>query len=230
MKISVIIPTLNEANNIGALIDFIFLHGKENLAEILVVDGSSTDETISVATAAGATVLRSPGRCRAIQMNYGAKHAQGEILYFVHADVKLIASFAADILENVKSGYDAGCYRYQFDSPRVLLKVLAFFNRFSGIVCRGGDQTLFIRKDVFVKLKGFDEYFVIMEDYDFVKRIQEQYSFRIIPKNIFVSARKYDTNSWWRVQVANATALRMYFRKDPPQQIANTYKKMLKYR
>ncbi len=230
MKISVIIPTLNEERNIGALVQFMLHHGKNRVGEIIVVDADSRDATMAVAEKSGATAVRSPHQSRAAQMNYGASMAKHDTLYFVHADVKLLPDFATDIEEALLAGYDAGCYRYQFDSSRGILKANAYFTRFNRIMCRGGDQTLFIRRHVFDELKGFDEYFVIMEDYDLIQRIQKKYSFRIIPKNIIVSARKYDSNSWLRVQFANFTVFMMYFLKRPPAKMASWYKKVLNYR
>lgn len=97
-------------------------------------------------------------------------------------------------------------------------------------MCRGGDQTLFIKKDVFESLGGFNERFVIMEDYEIIQRIQKRFSFRIIPKNVIVSSRKYDTNSWLKVQFANFAVFMMYFLNRPPEQIVALYKKMLNYR
>lgn len=230
MRLSVIIPTFNEEKNIGSLVNFVFLHGQDAVGEVIVVDGYSNDNTLSTAKKAGATTFLSTQRSRATQMNLGAKHAKYDILYFIHADIKLVSSFVNDIVEALKSGYDAGCYRFQFDSPRRILKANSYFTRFNGIMCRGGDQTLFIRKEIFHALNGYDEYFVIMEDYDLLQRIQKKYAFRIIPKNIIVSSRKYDTNSWIKVQVANFTVFLMYFFKRPPVQMASFYKKMLNYR
>lgn len=230
MTISVIIPTLNESAYIAQRVEFIRNYGGEAVIEIIVVDGQSTDETRSTASAAGANVLTSPIQSRAAQMNYGAQHARGEVLYFVHADVQLIPSFVQDIGNVLKDGYVAGCYRYQFDVDKIMLKVMAFFTRFDGIMCRGGDQTLCVKKEVFLALKGFDEYYTIMEDYDFIIRLKKNYKFKVIQKDVMVSARKYEMNSWLRVQSANLIIFIMFFLKRTPNEMKNMYKKLLNYR
>jgi rSAM/selenodomain-associated transferase 2 len=229
-KLSVIIPTYNEQEGIQQLVAFIVQHGAADVCEIIVVDGGSTDSTCEHALRAGASVLKSEIRARANQMNLGAKAAVGNILYFVHADVKLLPSFVQDIKESIQLGYPAGCYRYQFDSDTRILKLNAYFTRFDRLICRGGDQTLFVIKEVFDKLNGFNEDYVVMEDYDFIVRLRKEYSFRIIPKNVLVSARKYATNSWLRVQIANLVAFGMFYLKVNPLEIKKTYGKLLTYR
>ena len=69
-----------------------------------------------------------------------------------------------------------------------------------------------------------------MEDFDIIVRIRKVARFAIIPKDVLVSARKYDTNSWLRVQLANLTAFSLFFLKVPPTRIARTYKALLNYR
>lgn len=229
MEISVIIPTFNEEKDIGQLIKYIFSNGNNLVKEVIVVDGQSEDNTASIARQSGATVLTSPIKSRATQMNLGAKQSSGSILYFVHADVKLISSFATDIVETIQAGYPSGCYRYKFDSKSWLLKANAYCTRFNGIMCRGGDQTLFIGKALFLAISGFDENFIIMEDYDIIQRIRKTARFKIIPKYITVSSRKYNTNSWSRVQMANLTIFIMYFLKRPSKKMASLYKRMLNY-
>ena len=230
MTISVIIPTLNESQYLVQRIEFIKNFGGEAVIEIIVVDGQSSDETRTVAAGAGAEVLTSPISSRAAQMNYGARLAKGEVLYFVHADVQLIPSFVQDIQEVLKAGYVAGCYRYRFDVDKMMLKVMAFFTRFDGIMCRGGDQTLYVKKEAFEALKGFDEYYTIMEDYDFIIRLKKNHKFKVIQKEVVVSARKYEMNSWFRVQSANLIIFIMFFLKRPPDQMKKMYKKLITYR
>ncbi|MDZ7876537.1 MAG: TIGR04283 family arsenosugar biosynthesis glycosyltransferase [Saprospiraceae bacterium] len=228
--ISIVIPTLNEADNIGHIIDYLKQHADASLQEIIVVDAQSDDNTEGVAWRHGAVVVQSPKRGRAAQMNAGATRAKGDILYFVHADCYPPTTYISDIFYALQKGFPMGCYRYRFDSDAVLLKINAFFNRFEPLFCRGGDETLFIEKVVFYELNGFDEYYCIMEEYDFIRRAKERFRFKIIPKYAVVSARKYETNSWWRVQRANAKLFSMFQKGAEPEKMAATYKKMLNYR
>ncbi|MBO2008547.1 TIGR04283 family arsenosugar biosynthesis glycosyltransferase [Hymenobacter negativus] len=230
MMLSVIIPTYKEAANIGRLVADLRCYAPPEGIEILVVDAGSPDGTAAVARAAGATVLESPRPGRATQMNYGAQHARGDIFYFVHADVRIHPDYVTTIQEAVARGDAAGCYRFRFDSNHLLLRINSYGTRFKGIMSRGGDQTLFISRVLFEQLGGFNEQFVIMEDFEIIQRIRRVARFHIVPQDVVVSARKYETNSWLRVQLANLTAFSMYFLKLSPTRIARTYKALLNYR
>jgi len=230
MTFSVIIPTHNEAVNIGRLIADLRRHDPTGLVEVLVVDANSTDLTAEIAQRAGATVLHSPKPGRAAQMNYGAQHATGDILYFVHADVGIHPDYVPTIVRAVGQGHEAGCYRFRFDSSHPLLRINSYGTRFPGLMSRGGDQTLFVIRPLFQRLGGFDERFVIMEDFEIIIRIRRMASFLIIPQNVLVSARKYETNGWLRVQLANLTAFSLFFLNVSPVRIARTYKALLNYR
>ena len=227
MKLSVVIPTFNEAPNIARLVAELRRHTAHDAIEILVVDAHSPDNTAALARQAGATVLLAPQPGRAAQMNHGAAHATGDVLYFVHADVSIHPDYVATIGQAVAAGYAAGCYRFRFDSSRPLLRINSYGTRFKGIMSRGGDQTLFITRALFQQLGGFNERFVVMEDFEIIQRIRRVASFLIVPQNVLVSARKYENNSWLRVQVANLTAFSLYFLRVSPGRIARTYKAML---
>ncbi|PJJ59517.1 TIGR04283 family arsenosugar biosynthesis glycosyltransferase [Hymenobacter chitinivorans] len=230
MVLSVIIPTCNEAANIGRVIGQLRQYAPAGAVEVLVVDAASPDGTAELARQAGATVLTAPKPGRAAQMNHGAHHATGEILYFVHADVGIHPDYVATIRQAVTEGYEAGCYRFRFDSRHPLLRLNSYGTRFQGIMSRGGDQTLFITRALFDQLQGFDEHYCIMEDFDIIRRIRRQARFLIVPQDVVVSARKYETNSWLRVQLANLTAFSLFFLNVAPTRIARTYKAMLNYR
>ena len=227
MLFSIIIPTLNEEKYLGNLLSFlreqtIYVH-----TEIIIVDGGGSDHTISIAQQYNVTVLKTDVACRAIQMNFGAKYAIGKILYFVHADVIPPSGFTQDIIKVFTNGKKFGMFRQKFEGGPVLLKVNSFFTRFNWLWCRGGDQTMFVRKDHFNALNGFDETFVIMEEYEFIRRSMEIEKLHVFKKYTTVSTRKYNTNSYLKVLLANRKAFALFQSGADPLKIKNTYSSML---
>ncbi len=202
MDICIIIPTYNEAANIGRLISYLQQHTQ---TPILVADSpESTDGTSDLAKQAGVKVLTCPKGGRAPQMNYAAAHVRADVLYFVHADTLPPSNFETAISEAVSAGHHLGYFRYRFDSQRTLLRVNSYCTRFDGVFAGGGDQTLFIRESTFKQLGGFREELKLMEDFDLVKRARKAgYSHLLVQMDALVSARKYRSNSWLRVNLVN---------------------------
>ena len=230
MTISIIIPTYNEADNIGKLIQYLLANSNSSLLDIIVSDAGSDDKTIGIAKQAGACTVLSPVKGRAAQMNYGAGIAKGDVLYFIHADCFPPVDFIANIEQAIKAGYNMGRYRTKFDSHKIILKINAWVTFFDLFICMGGDQTLFITKSFFEQSNGFREDMKIMEEFEFCKRVRKFGRYKILKGKTLISARKYDTNSWLRVQLANFKILRMYRKGASQQQIINTHTKMLCYR
>jgi len=199
-SISIIIPTLNEVTHIGKLLDYLLKNSNSRyIRELLVVDGGSQDGTILEAEASGARVVRSmPGR--ALQMNKGAQEASGEVLYFLHADTYPPPGFEVAILEAVTHGCEAGCFRMQFDSKSRLLKFFSWFTRFNYPLCRGGDQSLFITDDCFLKSNGFNETYHIYEDNEFTTRLYKITCFVVLADKVTTSARRYRQKSTLALQ------------------------------
>ena len=228
--LSVIIPTYNEADNIAKLINHLLINSKKKEIEIIIIDGGSVDLTLQEANNSGVIAMLSPKKGRAAQMNYGASIAKGEVLYFIHADTFPPASFVADINKAISEGYNLGRYRTKFVSKKFPLKCNAFFTRFDLFMCYGGDQTLFIRKELFETIGGFNETMLIMEDYEIVTRARQQAKYKIIQKGALVSARKYDSNSWFMVQKANYTIVQMYKKGATQMEMVAAYNNMLRCR
>lgn len=227
MLVSIIIPTYNEEENILKLLNYLTDNSDERLAEIIVVDGGSQDKTAQIVKDAGFTCWLSETKGRAAQMNCGYRLAKGDLLYFVHADSLPPAGYLDDLQRSIEEGFSAGCYRFRFDSDHLLLRINSYFTRFDKIMCRGGDQTLYITRKLFEKLEGFREDFLIMEEYDLIQKIQSTSRFKIIPKDVIVSARKYDRNHYLQVNFANLVVFMMYFSGARQETMVHAYKVLI---
>jgi len=191
--ISIIIPVLNEEAHIGKLIAYICENSTSgNISEILVVDGGSIDNTASVVKSAHASVtMLQSERGRARQMNFGANKAKGDILYFLHADTFPPKNFDLHIINAISSIHEAGCFQMRFDSNNWVLRFFAWFTKYKHKICRGGDQSLFITKDLFKNTKGFNEDYMVFEDNEYISRLYQKTNFKILPYHVKTSARKY---------------------------------------
>jgi len=230
MKLSIIIPTYNEAENIGVLIAYLQKALRDVSAEIIVSDGNSEDETLKRAREAGAITMISPVRGRAGQMNAAVLQSSGTVFYFVHADTRPPESFATDIETAIAKGYNCGSYRFRFDNNKSLRWINSFFTRFNFLFFRGGDQSIFVTRALWEQVGPYKEDMRIMEDYDFLARIWKQGRFKLVPKSTIVSSRKYDSNSWLRVQLANLKVVRMYRQGASQQDMIDAYREALNYR
>ena len=200
--ISIIIPTFNEQKHIGDLVRAIRQResGEGYIKQIIVADGGSQDDTIRVAEQAGATALKCGKKGRASQMNEGANHATGDILYFLHADTFPPQEFARDIVRAITRGAGAGCFRLAFDDDHPLLQFYGWCTRFKSTLVRFGDQSLFVKADVFRKIGGFDDSLVVMEDQKIVSDLKEVVPFALLERAVETSARTYKKNGVVRLQ------------------------------
>lgn len=229
MKLSVIIPTLNEEKYIGRLLAHLARYADERLLEIIVVDGGSSDRTAEIVRRNRAVFMQTTKAGRAVQFNAGVAAAKGDVFYFVHADVLPPASFLTSIENALAAGHQLGACRQKFENAGFLLHVNAWFTRFNSLYVRGGDQTIFITRKAFGQLGGFDEKYIIMEEYDLLNRARKLFSFAVLPCATLTSTRKYEKNTWLRVQLANLRAVRQFKRGIDPVIIRDTYKKSLNW-
>lgn len=191
-RLSIIIPVLNEEDCIGSVLEFLVENSTPaNIEEIIVVDGGSTDATVTIASRFDVQVIRA-SKGRAKQLNAGSKLAQGNILYFLHVDTLPPKNFDKTILNAVRMGHEVGCFRMKFDSPSRFLAFFAWFTKLNFKVCRGGDQSLYITKALFQKTGGFNEDYLVYEDNEFTDRLYSLTDFKILPRHVITSARRYE--------------------------------------
>lgn len=203
-EISIIIPTFNEEKNIVRLLDHLEHCENRSKAQIIVCDGNSTDKTILCLENRDLVVLQLNKRGRACQMNEGARKAESDLLYFLHADVLPPKNFIPELLKWKQNSKTLACFRYRFESKKTLLKFNSYMTRFNGLWSGGGDQSLAIHRALFSRLGGFNPDYIIMEDFDLIARAKKlNLSLKILPFDLQVSARKYDHNSWLKVQMVN---------------------------
>ncbi len=192
MRISVVIPMLNEEGGIAAAL--VSARSPSTL-EVIAVDGGSGDASMELARGHGAAVLTAPaGRAR--QMNAGAAAARGDILLFLHADTRLPAAFDAHVQRILCSpGAVAGAFLLGIDSPRRSLRLVerAANWRSRKLGLPYGDQAIFLRTGLFHSLGGYAE-IPIMEDFELVRRLRRQGPIGIAPVPVVTSGRRWLEN------------------------------------
>ena len=221
--ISIIIPTLNEANIIEETITRLPL---SEAVEILVVDGGSRDGTAEMARDLGARVL-SAAPSKAEQMNAGAADARGEVLLFLHADTRLPAQFEKKVMTALsRKGVSAGAFTLGIDSEhwglRFIERVANWRARFFKMPY--GDQALFVSRQLFFEIGGFADY-PIMEDFELVRRLKKMGQIVILPEAVKTSPRRWQNFGVFKTWLLNQIIVAAYFIGIPPQRLAFWYRR-----
>ncbi len=188
MKLSVVIPTLDEADRVVGAIESAGAPG----VEVVIADGGSRDATRERAAAAGARVIESSaGRARQLAAGVGA--TDGEVVLFLHADTRLPDGFDASIRACFEdTGVVGGAFRFRFDDRSLGLRLVE-----AGVHIRValfglpyGDQALFVRRSTLEQIGGVPQA-PIMEDLDLVKALKRRGRMAILPLSATTSARRY---------------------------------------
>ncbi len=228
-QISIIIPTFNEGEIISELISRIKTSTIGVAYEIIVADGGSSDQTIQQALISRVKVVRCPQKGRGVQLNYGARQASGQILFFLHADSVPPKNLLHHILKAREKGYDAGCFRLKFSQANLFLRANAWLTRFDVNAFRFGDQGLFVTREFFQKSGGYRNDMLVLEDQEMVVRLRRLGArFYIMPDYITTSSRKYHENGAVRLQFTFLLVWINYKRGKSQQELVQLYKKRIK--
>lgn len=206
-QLSVVMPVLNEVALVAATLQR--LRAQAPQAEVIVVDGGSTDGTPEAATPHARVLWGMRGRAH--QMNAGAAAASGDWLLFLHADTVLPDGFAKEVARAAALGYEAGAFPLRIDGRHPLLPLLAWGatlrTRWQGVAL--GDQALFCTAGRFAALGGFPPW-PIMEDYGFALRLREAgVRLYLARRPAVTSGRRWDERGFWRTW----WQFRMFYRR-----------------
>ena len=218
-RIAVIVPVLNEAAQIGGLLDDLRRH---DFAERIVVDGGSDDGTAEIAQSSGATLLRT-ARGRGAQLNAGAAAARSEILLFLHADTRL-PDASCDRIRAVLGDATvvAGCFRLSFDMTHPMLSLYAKASAFDSVFTTFGDQAYFVRGPVFREIGGFPEW-PFLEDVELRRRLKRRGRFVKSDARVVTSARRFRSGGIVRQQLKNSLVLCAFLAGVPAVRLAKWY-------
>ena len=224
-KISIIIPTINEANNLPLLLSDLSIIQK--VGEIIIVDCGSKDKTIDIANIYGAKVYKSKERNRGLQLDLGAKNSKGEWLIFLHADTRLTNDWFIKI-KSVLKGDKNFIYNFKFkiNNKKKIYRVLEILVNFRSRYLKQpyGDQGLIIHKSIYLKNNGFRK-IPLMEDVDFFRRLKNKEDLKQLNLPIFTSSRKWERTNIFLQALKNWNFRRRWLKGESTKSIYSEYYK-----
>ena len=218
MRVSVIIPALNEEATIANAIDSARFAG---VTEIIVADGGSRDATVAIARQRGVKVLEGE-RMRAKQMNAGAAAASGDALIFLHADTMLPNGAPEAVRVTLESGYVFGGFRLEFIEPGLGFVSWMINTRTWITRAPWGDQAQFTRRDTFLEAGGYRE-MPIMEDYELAARMKRRGRTTVLPFTVITSGRRFLEKGLVRTAALNWSIITAYHLGISPERLAKWY-------
>lgn len=219
MNVCVVVPTLNEAERVGACLESVL--AQTGGVEAVVVDGGSTDATVEIASRYAP--VHGAGRGRAVQMNTGARATAGDVLLFLHGDTVLHPDALPALRRALADPSVAGgTFTLRFDSGHPLLCFYALCTRLPYIAFRFGDQGIFVRRPVFERMGGFRE-LPLLEDVDFLRRLRREGRVAVVPRPVTTSARRFRSRGILRQQLLNGAILAAHSLGVSPERLARWY-------
>ena len=224
-KISIIIPTINEANNLPLLLSDLSAIQEER--EILIIDCGSQDRTIDIATIYGSKIYKSEERNRGLQLDIGAKKSKGEWLIFLHADTRLTDNWFTKIKKVLKEDKNFIYYfKFKINDKKMIYRVLEILVNFRSQYFKQpyGDQGLIIHRSIYLKNNGFRK-IPLMEDIDFFMRLNNKKDLKQLNLPIFTSSRKWEKTNIFLQGIKNWNFRRRWRKGESTKSIYSDYYK-----
>jgi rSAM/selenodomain-associated transferase 2 len=223
MRLSVVIPALNEEASIATAISAAWAAGA---TEVIVVDGGSRDGTCAECVGVPCRLLHGETG-RGQQQRLGTEQASGEVVLFQHADCRLAADCGRQIRSAVQDGGAvAGAFRQRIEASGILFRLLERGNaaRARWLGMPYGDQGIFVRRDVLRRMGGFPAV-PLMEDVILMRRVRRVARPVLLPGPIHVQARRWRRHGVVRQTLRNWTLLAAYFWGIPPETLIRFYRR-----
>ncbi len=224
-RISIIIPTINEANNLPLLLSDLSSIHKEG--EIIIVDCGSEDKTIDIANIYGAKVFKSKERNRGLQLDIGAKNSKEEWLIFLHADTRLTHDWFKKINSFLKGNKNIIYYfEFKINHKKIIYRVLEILVNIRSKFFKQpyGDQGLIIHRTIYFKNNGFRN-IPLMEDVDFLMRLNQKKDLKQLNFPIFISSRKWERTNIFLQAIKNWHFRRRWLKGESLKSIYSDYYK-----
>ena len=221
--ISIIVPALNEAATIQQFLRQ--LRNRVGAAEILLVDGGSSDQTRERAGDVCDRILTAKSN-RAVQMNTGAKAASGDILWFLHADCKVPEACLEKIERALRNPATVGgFFRIRIPRPDLVYRLTDGLAHYAGLLLRMrfGDHGFFCRRTAFEKIGGYPDV-PLMEDAEFFRKLRRLGRVEVIPARLLVSPRRYEAVGPLRLTLTYGFIAMLYAARVPLPILAGIYR------
>ena len=224
-KISIVIPTINEANNLPLLLSDLSSIQREG--EIIIVDCGSEDKTIDIANIYGAKVFISKERNRGLQLDIGAKNSKGDWLIFLHADTRLTHDCFSKTNTFLKGNKNSIYYfKFKINHKNIIYRILEILVNIRSKYFKQpyGDQGLIIHRTTYFRNNGFRK-IPLMEDVDFLRRLNKKKDLKQLNLPIFISSRKWERTNIFLQAIKNWQLRRRWLKGESLKSIYSDYYK-----
>ena len=224
-KISIIIPTYNESQHLPLLLSDLSISNDE--AEIIIVDCNSKDKTKEIGKLYGSKIYKSKEKNRGLQLNIGAKKATGKWLIFIHADSRIRKDWLKKVKSVIRFDDKSVCFfKFKINNKKIIYRFLEILVNLRSYIFKDpyGDQGLLIHRDTYFKNNGYRK-IPLMEDLDFIKRLKNKVSLKMLTIPIYTSSRKWEKTNIIFQAFKNWSYRKRWLRGESIKSLHNDYYK-----